>query len=85
MAINIKSERACELARRAAQATGRSQVSVIEEALERYLKEFDADSSRRQDRVEQILNVVDRELTFVERERIRAAEAELYDDAGVPR
>lgn len=41
MALNIKNERVCELARRAAAATGRSQVSVIEEALERMLRDHE--------------------------------------------
>ena len=37
MALNIKNERVHELAREAAHRSGRSQTSVIEEALERYL------------------------------------------------
>lgn len=41
MAINIKNERVLTLARRAAELTGKSQVSAIEEALERLLREYD--------------------------------------------
>ena len=34
MALNIKNERVCRLAKEAAERTGRTQVSVLEEALE---------------------------------------------------
>jgi antitoxin VapB len=57
VSLNIKNERVHELARRAASRTGKSQTSVIEEALRRYLDELEdseSDQQRRQ-RAEQIL------------------------------
>lgn len=46
MSLNIKNERVHELARLAASRTGKSQTSVIEEALRRYLDELDRAASR---------------------------------------
>ena len=44
MALNIKNERVCRLAKEAAERTGRSQVSVLEAALEDYLAKVSAAS-----------------------------------------
>ena len=46
MSLNIKNEHVHELAREAARRTGKSQTSVIEEALERFLA--DLEHERRQ-------------------------------------
>ncbi|WGX97128.1 type II toxin-antitoxin system VapB family antitoxin [Nocardioides sp. L-11A] len=43
MSLNIKNERVHALAREAARITGKTQTSVIEEALERFLAEVGAD------------------------------------------
>jgi antitoxin VapB len=43
MSLNIKNQRVHELARQAAQVTGKSQTGAIEEALERLLAAYDAD------------------------------------------
>jgi antitoxin VapB len=43
MSLNIKNARVHELARQAAQVTGKSQTGAIEEALERLLAAYDAD------------------------------------------
>jgi antitoxin VapB len=43
MGLNIKNERVHELAREAARVTGKSQTGAIEEALERLLRDYDAD------------------------------------------
>ena len=40
MSLNIKNERVHALAREAARVTGKTQTGVIEEALERLLKEY---------------------------------------------
>jgi len=45
VSLNIKNERVHELARRAASRTGKSQTSVIEEALRRYLDELEREES----------------------------------------
>lgn len=59
MSLNIKNERVHELAREAARRTGKSQTSVIEEALVNLLREYDADPQRadRQRRLEIIRDV----------------------------
>ena len=43
MSLNIKNAHVHELARQAAQVTGKSQTGAIEEALERLLAAYDAD------------------------------------------
>ncbi len=43
MSLNIKNERVHALAREAARVTGKSQTSVIEEALVRLLRDYGAD------------------------------------------
>jgi antitoxin VapB len=59
VSLNIKSERVHALAREAARVTGKSQTSVVEEALEKLLAEYgedpvDADRRRRLDVIHQI-------------------------------
>lgn len=44
MSLNIKNERVHDLVREAARRTGKSQTSVVEEALRRYLEELTRDS-----------------------------------------
>ena len=44
--MNIKSERVHDLAREVASLTGKSQTSVVEEALRRYLEELQSDARR---------------------------------------
>lgn len=46
MSLNIKNEHVHELAREAARRTGKSQTSVIEEALERLLADLEHDRRR---------------------------------------
>ena len=46
MSLNIKNEHVHELAREAARRTGRSQTSVIEEALERFLADLEHERRR---------------------------------------
>ena len=62
MGLNIKNQRVHELARQAASRTGKSQTSVIEEALRRYLDELDDSESeeRRRQRVDQVLGEMQR-------------------------
>lgn len=43
MSLNIKNPRVHELAREAARVTGKTQTGVIEEALERLLRDYGAD------------------------------------------
>lgn len=83
MSLNIKNPRVHALARELANRTGRSQTSVIEEALTRMLD----DDARpvtmdRRARVDRLLADIDARLTDEDRAEIRAVE--LYDDVGLP-
>ncbi len=50
MALNIKNERVCELAREAGRRTGQTQTSAIERALEVYLDSLDIEDATRERR-----------------------------------
>lgn len=86
MSLNIKNERVHELARRAAHLTGRSQTSVIEEALERYVASFESPDPEavRQARLDAVFLDIDVNTTDAERAATRAAEVGLYDESGLP-
>ena len=93
MALNINNERVCRLAKEAAERTGRTQVSVLEEALEHYLAELaSAEAARerevkdRLDRVQQIVAEFNEGLTDEDRAAIRRyLDEEMYDEDGLPR
>lgn len=91
MAMNIKNEHVHALAREAARRTGRSQTSVMEEALEAFVRRLDeADGAlererdRRHDRTREILAEVDALLTDEDRAAMCRAAGDLYDDRGLP-
>lgn len=84
MAINIKNPHVVELVRRAAHTTGRSQVSVLEDALERYLREMEQDQPGADDRVSEILARVDATITPADAAAIREDMVNLYDETGLP-
>ncbi|MBK7611796.1 MAG: type II toxin-antitoxin system VapB family antitoxin [Actinomycetales bacterium] len=93
MALNIKNERVCRLAKEAAERTGRTQVSVLEEALEHYLAELASAQAARErevkdrlDRVQQIVAEFNEGLTDEDRAAIRRyLDEEMYDADGLPR
>ena len=85
MSLNIKNERVHQLVRDAAQRTGLSQTSVIEEALKRYLRDLDEQQSATRRRVDEILADFDARLTDEDRAQMRAAADDLYDERGLPR
>ena len=93
MALNIKNDRVCRLAKEAAERTGRTQVSVLEDALERYLAELaSAEAARerqvteRRHRVNQIVAEFNEGLTDEDRAAIRRyVDEEMYDADGLPR
>ncbi len=93
MALNIKNERVCRLAKEAAERTGRTQVSVLEEALEHYLAELasaqaarEREAKDRLDRVQQIVAEFNEGLTDEDRAAIRRyLDEEMYDAEGLPR
>lgn len=79
MSLNIKNERVHALAREAARITGKTQTSVIEEALERLLAEIgtnpvEADRQRRIDMANSI------SLRWQERPRVPGEDRILTDD-----
>jgi antitoxin VapB len=83
MSLNIKNERVHELARAAAQLSGKSQTAVIQDALEDWLaRHADAAGRTRLDRA--------RELVADMQRRVRESGGplttdDLYDDDGLPR
>jgi antitoxin VapB len=92
MSLNIKNERTHALVRRLADLTGTSQTSAVEDAVQRRLDEVlreqrdaDDDQARRRARVDLILTDVRADLTDADRALLRGADADLYDEAGLPR
>jgi antitoxin VapB len=92
MGLNIKNERTTALVRELARRTGLTQTGAITEAVQAKLAELDRDSdggdrrrrdARRED-TRRILGELRNSLTDAEREQVRAAEKQLYDDAGLP-
>jgi len=91
VALNIKNERVCRLARDAARLTGRSQVSVLEEALEAFLAAqedtgipAESEAQQRIRRSRALLATIHAELSETDRIAIRQAADQLYDETGLP-
>jgi antitoxin VapB len=91
--LNIKNERTTALVRELAHRTGLSQTAAVEEAVRAKLDELDrghtdADVQQRRDarraRAQQLLSELHNSLTDAERAQVKAAERQLYDDAGLP-
>lgn len=86
MSLNIKSERVHELAREAARLTGKSQTSVVEEALEKLLAELGKpDPAEKKARIDFFLARVHARMTDETREYLRRAQDDLYDEMGLPK
>lgn len=87
MALNIKNERVHALAREASERLGRSQASVIEEALRKLLDDLGPGEETRGakgDRVRTLVADFRFGLTDQERAAIRLDLAEMYDEHGLP-
>ena len=84
MSLNIKNERVHALAREASRRTGKSQTSVIEEALTRLLADLDEPNARDQRRAsaERIADAFEARLSEADRQRLNTDD--LYDDRGLP-
>jgi antitoxin VapB len=82
MAMNIKSERAHDLARRAARLTGSSQTAAVETALSRYLEELEQRDSGVENELARVLRALDARLS--EEDRLALRTTDLYDDKGLP-
>lgn len=91
MSLNIKNERTHTLVRQLADLTGASQTSAVEDAVQRRLDELlaerddaDREHAERRQRVDRLLSDLRAELTEADRATLRGADADLYDDAGMP-
>ncbi len=87
MSLNIKNERVHALAREAARRTGKSQTSVIEEALERLLADLDYSPAAVEARTAALHAIVeDFQSRMTPADRDRLTTDWLYDDeTGLPR
>jgi antitoxin VapB len=90
MGLNIKNEGTTALVRELAKRTGLTQTGAITEAVRAKLADLDRDTSevsthRRRENAQQLLNELHNSLTEAERAELKAAEGQLYDDAGLPR
>ena len=86
MSLNIKNEHVHELAREAARRTGKSQTSVIEEALEKLLADLDYSPEAVKARTEDLLAIAaDFQARLTPEDRERMNTDWLYDDeTGLP-
>ena len=85
MSLNIKNERTHARVRELAARTGLSQTSAVEDAVERRLRELQTADDQRSARIDSLLARIRAELTDADREALRRAERDLYDEAGLPR
>lgn len=86
MSLNIKNPQTVALVRELARRTGLSQTSAVEEAVRAKLAQIAADAGGDSNRikVDELLAELDQSVTAQQRRRIRAEEAELYDEEGLP-
>lgn len=85
MALNIKNQRVCELAREAADRFNTTQVEVIERALQELLHSKEQRRSERHARVMAAVATLQACFTEEEREAIRNVDKEIYREDGLPR
>jgi antitoxin VapB len=83
MSLNIKNERTHALVRQLAEATGLSQTSAVEQAVERWLADLERESTHR-DEHRARLEAYWARLTDADRDAMRRAESEMYDEFGMP-
>lgn len=91
MGLNIKNERTIALVRELAKRTGLTQTGAIDEAVRAMLTEMEragVGTRRRRDarraKARQLLHELRTFLTQHERVKLKTAERQLYDDAGLP-
>lgn len=80
MGLNIKNERVCALARKAAERTGLSQTAVIGEALDAYLASLPDPRAARLAAIRQVLAEFDAITTPADIEVMRRAQADMHDE-----
>ena len=91
VALNIKNEKVCRLAREAARRTGTTQVSALETALEHFLADLDEAQQAKEAElaatVADLTHIVERfnsRLTDADRDQMRRFMVEMYDEDGLP-
>ena len=86
MSLNIKNPQTVALVRELARRTGLNQTSAVEEAVRAKLAQITADAGgdSRRIKVDELLAELDRSMTAQRRRRIRAEEAEMHDENGLP-
>ena len=82
MSLNIKNERTHALVRELAEATGLSQTSAVEQAVQRWLDEIKQDDRRA--RGHAVLEEYWAHLTDESRAAMQRAMDEMYDESGLP-
>ncbi|MFZ1288295.1 MAG: type II toxin-antitoxin system VapB family antitoxin [Candidatus Phosphoribacter sp.] len=87
MALNIKNERVCRLAKEAARVSGLSQTSALEKALEAFLAEAQEERAReeRMRRTQELIESWRGTVPDEDREWTRRFVSEMYDANGLPR
>lgn len=90
MGLNIKNERTVRLVRELAERTGQSQTSAVESAVAAQLETLGSaadggERERRNARARAVLAELHETVTDADRAAVRAAQQDLYDDAGLPR
>jgi antitoxin VapB len=84
VSLNIKNEHVHALAREAAQRTGRSQTSVIEQALEEYLARLEGDGAAERAKTERINRILaDFDKRLADGPPLMNID-DLYDERGLP-
>jgi antitoxin VapB len=89
MSLNIKSQRTVALIRELASRTSMNQTAAVEDAVARRLAQLDGEETARAEArrlaAEKTRRRLDKLLTDEDKRAIRQAEAELYDEHGLPR
>lgn len=83
VSLNIKNEHVHDLVRQAAERTGLSQTSVVEEAISQLLRRLDAEDEERQGRIDAILSDIRAEMAKPGPPLL--TDDDLYDENGLPR
>lgn len=88
MSLNIKNGQTHELVKRLAQLTEQSQTRAVEDAVRRRLQEIEREQGlpdHKWLRVEAVIEKAHRDLTGEQKAALAHAEADLYDEDGLPK
>ncbi|MCL2850672.1 MAG: type II toxin-antitoxin system VapB family antitoxin [Micrococcales bacterium] len=84
MSLNIKNERTHTLVRELAALSGVSQTEAVTDAVQRRLRELQVPGADRGARIDTVLAELRAGLSAADREALRRAGADLYDERGLP-